>query len=134
MNPPSIPNLREAPTAARAILLVDDNVEFLEVLARRFTRRGFAVTACTDAVGALAAARRGKLDVAIIDRALRGGDGIELLRQLKRENAALPVIVLSGSSDKATMAIALESGAFAYFEKPCSLADLEAAVSRCVSS
>jgi DNA-binding response OmpR family regulator len=133
MNPPSIPNSPDAVNAAPVILLVDDNVEFLEVLQRRFIRRGFAVVACTDVAGALAAARTGKLDVAIIDRGLHGSDGIEMLKQLKRENPDLPAIILSGESDKATMAIALDSGAFAYLVKPCSLADLEAAVGRSLS-
>jgi DNA-binding response OmpR family regulator len=121
-------------TAVPVILLVDDNTEFLEVLERRFKRRGFDVVACTDAAQALAAAKLGNLEVAIIDRGLRGGDGIELLKQLKRDNGQLGVIVLSGNSDERTVRFALESGAFDYLAKPCSLADLEVAVRRALAA
>jgi DNA-binding response OmpR family regulator len=134
MNPPSIPVSRDAVTATPMILLVDDNAEFLEILERRFRRRGFDVVACTDAAGALEAARLSKLDVAIVDRGLRSGDGIELLKQLKRDNSELAVIILSGNSDERVVRFALDSGAFDYLAKPCSLADLEATVRRALSA
>jgi DNA-binding response OmpR family regulator len=114
---------------APVILLVDDNAEFLEILERRFTRRGFAVVACTDAAAAEAIDRQ-SLDVAIIDLSLRSGDGLELLKRLKRANGELAAIILSGSSDERTVRLARESGAFDYLVKPCSLVDLEAAVRR----
>jgi two-component system response regulator RegA len=127
MSLPSFPNSRDAVNAAAVILLVDDNTEFLEVLERRFKRRGFNVVACANAATALEAAAIRNLDVAIIDRGLQGGDGIELLKQLKRDNPELAVIILSGNSDKGTMLRALDSGACEYLAKPCSLVDLEAA-------
>ena len=130
MNPPSIPNSHDALKTTPTILLVDDNTEFLEVLERRFKRRGFDVVACADAATALEAAAIGKLNVAIIDRSLRGGDGIGLLKELKQVNVDLAVIILSGNSDRRTVRLAIDSGAFDYLVKPCSLADLEAAVQR----
>jgi DNA-binding NtrC family response regulator len=134
MNRSSTPNSREAAVAAPAILLVDDNAEFLEVLERRFARRGFAVFARADAAGALAAVERHHLDVAIIDRQLRGGDGIELLKALKQQQPDLAVIILSGSSDRPTARRALDCGASDYLSKPCSLIDLEAAVRRALAT
>jgi DNA-binding NtrC family response regulator len=130
MNPSSTPNSRESAIASPAILLVDDNAEFLEILERRFARRGFAVLSRIDAAGARAAAESCRVDVAIIDRQLRSGDGIELLKDLKQHRPRLPVIILSGSSDQFTARRALECGAFDYLFKPCSLVDLEAAVRR----
>jgi two-component system response regulator RegA len=134
MNHSSTPNSPEAKVDSPAILLVDDNAEFLEILERRFARRGFTVFACDDVAGALAAAERHHLDVAIIDRQLRGGDGIELLRVLKQRRPGLPVIILSGSSDRPTARRALECGASDYLSKPCSLIDLEAAVRRALDA
>jgi DNA-binding response OmpR family regulator len=125
-----MPNSRESEFASPAILLVDDNAEFLEILERRFARRGFAVLTRADAAGALAAAERHHLDVAIIDRQLGGGDGMELLKLLKQRQPSLAVIILSGSSDGSTARRALECGANDYLSKPCSLIDLEAAVGR----
>ncbi len=118
---------------APSLLLVDDNSEFLEVLERRFRRRGFAVTACTNEEAALAAARAGRLDAALIDRNLRATDGIELLKRLKQEQPEMAVIVLSGSSDAGAAHFALDSGAAEFLAKPCGLTELEAAVRRAIS-
>jgi DNA-binding NtrC family response regulator len=134
MNHTSTPNSREAAVASPAVLLVDDNAEFLEILERRFARRGFVVHARADAAGALAAAELDHLDVAIIDRQLRGGDGIELLKVLKQRRPELAVIMLSGSSDRPTARRAIECGASDFLSKPCSLNDLEAAVRRALDA
>ncbi len=134
MNHSSTPNLRETTVAAPAILLVDDNAEFLEILERRFARRGFGVVTRLDAAGAAFAAEDRRIDVAIIDRQLRDGDGIELLRLLKQRRPELAVIILSGSSDRPTARRAIECGASDFLSKPCSLNDLEAAVRRALDA
>ena len=134
MNHTSTPNSREASIASPAILLVDDNAEFLEILERRFARRGFAVLTRADAAGAAAATEDHHIDVAIIDRQLRDGDGIELLKVLKQLRPELAVIMLSGSSDRPTARRAVECGASDFLSKPCSLNDLEAAVRRALDA
>lgn len=113
-----------------SLLLVDDDEEFLEILARRFRRRGVSVQAATNAYGAICAAERNGFQVAILDRSIAGQDGVELMVRLREQRPELQVILLSGYGDAQSIAHARRRGAFDYLVKPSSLADLEAAVAR----
>ncbi|HEX5444496.1 MAG TPA: response regulator [Pirellulales bacterium] len=115
---------------ACSLLLVDDDEEFLEIVARRFRRRGMLVALATNAPAAIEAAEQHGFHVAIIDRSLAGHDGLDLMVRLRDDRPDLRVIVLSGHSDAQTIAHARDRGAFDYLVKPSSLADLEAAVAR----
>jgi ActR/RegA family two-component response regulator len=112
----------------RSILLVDDDIEFLEVLQRRFERRGFCVLACDSQRGALETAQRAMVDVAIIDRTLNGECGLELVYRLKEVHPALSIVMLTGRSARDDMDLAMRTGVQRYLCKPCSLAEIEAAV------
>ena len=113
---------------ACSLLLVDDDEEFLEILVRRFVRRGLQPTGAASPQAALAAALEKKFDVAILDRSLPGLDGLELMLRLKQAQPELRVILLSGHGDKQAIAQARDCGAFDYLVKPCSLVELETAV------
>ena len=112
-----------------SLLIVEDDEEFLAILARRFTRRQMAVVACETAEAALRAATQQKFSVAIIDGTLNGRDGVGLVRQLQFDED-LRVIMLSGRVDAQFADYARRVGVCEYLCKPCSLADLEAAVQR----
>lgn len=119
---------------ACSLLLVDDDEEFLEILVRRFVRRGMQPTGAANPQAAMEAAGQRKFDVAILDRSLPGEDGLKLMQRLKECQPELRVILLSGHGDKQAITQARDSGAFDYLVKPCSLADLEAAVSSAYQS
>jgi len=110
------------------LLLVDDDEEFLEILVRRFQRRGLSVASATSVPAALDAVGGNDFHVAIVDRSLAGMDGMDLMVRLRERQPGMQVILLSGHSDEAAIALARSRGAFDYLVKPCSLADLEAAV------
>ncbi len=116
------------------LLIVDDDDEFLEILERRFSRGGFAVSACANFADALEAAGNQRFDAAIVDRAVPGGGDLELVAKLRAIASALPVIVLSGSVGPGFVAEAKSAGACDYLTKPCSLADIEAAVRHALNS
>ncbi|HWB11745.1 MAG TPA: response regulator [Pirellulales bacterium] len=113
-----------------SLLLVDDDEEFLEILDRRFKRRGLFVASAIDPQSAMEAASQGAFHVAVVDRSLPGQDGVELMLRLLDRHPQLRVILLSGHGDEETIAHARGRGAFDYLVKPCSFADLEAAVTR----
>lgn len=113
-----------------SLLVVDDDEEYLEILVRRFRRRGLSVKPATSAQAAIEAAEQHGFHVAIVDRSLPGHDGVELMVRLRERLPELRVILLSGHGDAQAIAYARDRGAFEYLVKPSSLADLEAAVTR----
>jgi two-component system response regulator RegA len=112
------------------LLIVDDDLEFLEILERRFSRRGFDVTARATYPDALEAAGKQTFDAAIVDRSVTGGADLELVGRLNSMNGNLPIIVLSGWNGPAFVAEARAAGAREYLTKPCALGEIEAAVRR----
>jgi ActR/RegA family two-component response regulator len=115
---------------ACSVLLVDDDEEFLEIVARRFVRRGMVVALATSAEATIEATSRQSFHVAVIDRSLAGQDGVQLMVRLRERLPELRVIMLSGHGDAEAIAYARDRGAFDYLVKPSSLADLEAAVAK----
>ena len=66
------------------MLLVDDEVGYLEVLSKRLTHRGFKVTTASSGAEAIRAVRRWDFDVAVVDLKMEDMDGIEVLKMLKK--------------------------------------------------
>jgi ActR/RegA family two-component response regulator len=112
------------------LLIVDDDLEFLEILAGRFRRRGFAVIERSTCSDALLAAEHESFDVAVVDRTLPGDKDLEVLERLIALRRDLPVVVLSGWNSRQHIEQALAAGACDYLTKPCALADIETAVRR----
>jgi DNA-binding NarL/FixJ family response regulator len=99
------------------VLVVDNNAEFLEVLVRLLDRQpDIAVVA----QAASLAEARGKLsgvDVAILDRGLPDGDGLELISELREANPNAKVLVMSSTVEEAHPEQALEAGAYGILDK-----------------
>ncbi len=116
------------------LLIVDDDEEFLDILERRFSRRGYLVAACSSFESAVEIAGKQRFDVAVIDRSIPGGSDLELLARLKVIDSQLPIIVLSGWSGPTFADEALGAGASEYLCKPCSLNDVDAALQRALAT
>ncbi|MEW6366786.1 MAG: response regulator [Acidobacteriota bacterium] len=107
------------------ILLVDDEVEFLEPLCIRLTRRGVACTTALSGEDALKALASGEgYDCAVVDVKMPGMDGLELLRRMRRDYPAVPVILLTGHASVELGVQGMELGAFEYLLKPTELDEL----------
>ena len=79
------------------ILLVDDEEEIRRLLARRLSRRGYAVTAATDSDQALALLAEGAFDLAILDFMMPGMNGLELAGHCRAQYPDLRILMLTGS-------------------------------------
>ncbi len=100
------------------LLIVDDEVKFLEAIARRLELRDFEVTRATNGAEALAAARQDKFDIALLDLKMPGMNGREVLEVLKAEHRFLEVIILTGHGSLDSAVECTKLGAFGYLPKP----------------
>ena len=96
------------------ILLVDDEVRFLQTLAERLTIRDFDVVTATNGFEALEKARGYTLDLAIVDLKMPGMDGEELLVKLKQEHPLVEVVILTGHGSAASMKRCEKVGSYSY--------------------
>jgi DNA-binding NtrC family response regulator len=109
------------------VLLVDDEVDFVEVLADRLEARGLQVVKAHDGRAALEAAGGKTFDAIVLDMAMPGLDGLETLEGLLEINEDLQVILLTGKATLEQAATAIRIGALDLLEKP---ADIETLVSK----
>jgi DNA-binding NtrC family response regulator len=102
------------------VLLVDDERDLLESMARALERRGLAVTVAENAASARAAlAKDPTIPVAVIDVRLPDGDGHDLFLELKSQYPDLQGIVLTGNRDDNKSFRLSHQGLFEYLDKPC---------------
>ena len=101
-------------------LIIDDNQQLLLALSARLKANGYSLTCATDAVSAIAVARKELPDLVILDLGLPAGDGFLVLERMKGlpDLVAIPVIVLSARDPTGNKKRALEAGAIAFFQKP----------------
>jgi DNA-binding response OmpR family regulator len=104
----------------KKILIIDDNQQLLLALSARLKGNGYSLTCATDAISAIAVARKELPDLVILDLGLPAGDGFLVLERMKSmaDLVAIPVIVLSARDPTDNKKRALESGAVAFFQKP----------------
>ncbi len=106
------------------ILLVDDEMEYRETVAKLLARRGYEPVMAPDAAQGIRLVLRGGVDVAVLDLKMPGLGGLDALRELKRIVPALPVIIVTGHLLESAEREGRKLGAFAYLTKPCTLETL----------
>jgi two-component system response regulator GlrR len=122
------------PTAAQAhVLLVDDDADLLRLLTIRLNAGNYRVTAVTSAEAALARLAVELPHLVITDVRLPGRDGLALFDDIRRQHAALPVILLTAHGTIPDAVEATARGAFAYLTKPFDGKQLLDKVSHAVS-
>jgi DNA-binding NtrC family response regulator len=106
------------------LLLVDDEVEYVDVLAKRMAKRYIQVSTALSGSQAIQALRRQDFDVAVVDLKMEDMDGIEVLKIFKKMDPDLPVIIVTGHGSEQSAREGLALGAFDYLIKPCELDEL----------
>jgi DNA-binding response OmpR family regulator len=106
--------------ARQAILLVEDDARLAAMVAEYLGRHDLDVTVAPDGERGLAALRRGRFDVVLLDVMLPGLDGLEVCRRIRAapEWAALPVLMLTARGEDVDKIVGLELGADDYLAKP----------------
>ena len=106
------------------VMLVDDEAELVEFLAKRLKRKGLDVTAMTSAKEALDKLDDQAFDVVVLDLKMPEMDGLQALREIKARQPFTQVVMLTGHGSLDT---ALESGrqhAYRFLSKPAEFSEL----------
>jgi two-component system nitrogen regulation response regulator NtrX len=108
------------------ILIVDDEESIRRSLAGILSDEGFETDTVADGEKALAALREGEQvpDLVLLDIAMPGRDGVEILAEIRQAWPALPVVMMSGHGTIETAVRATQLGAFDFIEKPLSIEKL----------
>ena len=110
------------------ILLVEDEERLSQALVEIFKENKFVIDAVYNGVDGLNSARTGIYDIVILDIMLPQLDGLAVLRTLREEKNAVPVLLLTAKEDVADKVEGLDSGADDYMTKPFSTEELLARV------
>jgi DNA-binding NtrC family response regulator len=111
------------------VLIVDDEVGFVEALARRLARRDVAVVAAYSGEEALVRLEAdGAIEAVILDVKMPGMDGLETLAEIRRRFPLVEVIMLTGHATVESGIEGMKKGAFDYLMKPCDIEVLVAKV------
>lgn len=106
------------------VMLVDDEVEFLDTLIKRMRKRNVDIAGVKSGEEALIALDQNQVDVVILDVRMPGMDGIEVLREIKRRYPLIEVIMLTGHANIEVAVQGMELGAFDYLMKPMDIDEL----------
>jgi DNA-binding NtrC family response regulator len=111
------------------VLLVDDEIEFVETFSERLVLRNLAISKAFSGEEALQVLEENtNVEVVILDVKMPGMDGIETLAEIKKKFPLMEVIMLSGHADVESAIDGMKQGAFDYLMKPCDIDQIIAKV------
>jgi DNA-binding response OmpR family regulator len=108
------------------ILIVEDNAMIAKILTAGLQRAGHSIFLVQDGTAAFAYACGHTPDLILLDVLLPGMNGFQILSQLKRHpvTRTIPVFMLTGQSDGASIIAGIDRGAEAYLSKPVDIPDI----------
>lgn len=113
---------------AMRILIVEDDERSADYLIKGLSESGHVVDGATDGETGLAQALEGVYDMLVLDRLLPGLDGLELVHRLRKNDADLPVLMISALATARDKADGLRAGCDDYLAKPYAFAELLARI------
>lgn len=106
------------------VLLVDDEIEFLETLVKRLKKRKLTVHGVGSGEEAIQILKEVPVDVAVLDVKMPGMSGLDTLRIIKRDYPSIEVIMLTGHANIEVAIEGMKLGAFDYLMKPMDIDEL----------
>ncbi len=116
------------------VLLVDDEVPFVETMTKRLSRRDIDIIAGHSGTEALDLLEQNRsIEVVILDVKMPGMDGMETLQEIRRRYPLVEVIMLTGHATVESGIDGMKMGAFDYLMKPCDMDILVSKVGEAVA-
>ena len=103
------------------VLMVDDEEQFRSTTSKILTRRGYQTTVAESGEAAIGILKKSAQDVVVLDVKMPGMDGHEALREIKKIDPNVQVIMLTGHGTMDSAKTSLEDEAFDYLNKPCDM-------------
>jgi|SRR5215470_5658229 len=116
------------------ILVIDDNPHVVDILGTYLREEGYMVLGALTSDEGLKLAILSRPEVVLLDIALPGTNGLELLKRIRSINPTTRVIMVTGNTDPVLARAALKLGALAYIDKPFDLDYLKRVVSMVLQS
>ncbi|NIN68173.1 MAG: response regulator [Anaerolineae bacterium] len=116
------------------IFIIDDEETLCYFLKESLEERGYKVIAAHTVADGLDIATKQQIDLVLLDLKLPDGDGLDVLREIRKVDSNLPVIVLTGHAAVESAVQAMKLGAYDYLEKPINLAELSSSVAQALES
>jgi exopolysaccharide biosynthesis polyprenyl glycosylphosphotransferase len=108
------------------ILIADDEKIVRELLGKFLDGRGYNTLLASDGIEALNIIKANKVKLAIVDIKMPGAlDGLQALRQIKKSQSDVQVIMMTGFGNERTRKVSFDYGAYAYLEKPFDILDIQ---------
>ena len=119
-------------TNHNAILIVEDNQDLVMGLQDMLQYDGYAVTIAVTVAGAIELIRAHRFNAIILDLGLPDGDGLDVLKETKRFDPSLPVVIVTAHISRDRTLGSLAEGAFAYLTKPYDREELRHTLRRAI--
>jgi DNA-binding response OmpR family regulator len=128
--PPATPARVQSPELVTRILIVEDDHDIAELVARYLRKAGFSAETLSSGADAITAIRERPPDLLVLDVMLPHVDGLEICRFVRadRQTASMPIIMLTARGEEAERIVGLEIGADDYVPKPFSPKELVARI------
>lgn len=110
--------VERARKARPRILVVDDEPSIREVLSKTLALAEYDVDVANDGQAALERLRAAEYDLLITDLKMPGVDGLTVIREVRRSNPAIPIIIVTGYSTESSAIEAINLGVSGYLTKP----------------
>ncbi|MHB8525721.1 MAG: sigma-54-dependent transcriptional regulator [Candidatus Acidiferrales bacterium] len=113
-----------------AVLLVEDKSELRAMLRKALEKAGYAVDEAPDGTSAIDKVRNRRYLLVLTDLKLPGASGLDVLREARRADAMIPVILITAYGSVEDAVTAMKDGAFDFIQKPVDLEHLKLLIAR----